>query len=737
MPPGVSLCELLDALPVQGVSGYDSVEVLAGAYRQLCRQQAVFYEAMVETGLRTQGSASMVARLSAPGEFSCEEARAKLVWSRQRAQADYVLGYALFVRQPSLGAALKAGRLDLPRARAFITWTEGLTDAQAGQVIDQLLPQAAGMVTGALVDHIKRACLAIDPEWAARKYKAAVKTRTVRGYRNADGTANLGGYAQPVDRVAAACARIDHLARACKRAGDRRTIDLIRSDLYLRMLDGTFEAMTDAEIVAHVRTNPLNDHTDTPDPTDGDPDGGDPGGHSANVGDADLGDSDTTGDAGPDDDNDGDPDDGNPDDGNPGGTGGLGDRPNPGAGGAGGPGEADSRDADEPEDPGPGSRSGAGGADGAGSSGADAPTVSSATQPRSVTDRPSVHGYAVPELRVQLTTLLGHDDHPAHLPGWDYVPAWLARHLVAGMESAQWRWVVCGPDGHPISGGLTSARPATAAHDNTTAGGGRARVRRDHRRGGIVELAIFHEDLNRLRRDPAASGPWEPVITDIGNSDARGDPDAGRDRASPDAGPDTGIQHSGADGRRTPGARLRRWIQLRDRTCAHPCCRAPASTTDIDHRIRWHDGGPTVATNLSPACRHDHRLKDEGGWHTRQPAPGITEWTSPLGQRTTSKPPPVIPKPVRVLPRDHHDRDWIPDNAYWPETCTCLVRPCPHTRSEPDNSEPDNFEPDNAGEAPDPASPIAPLNPDRPFTDWLRRSHRGNNPAIYDDLPPF
>ncbi|WP_424441344.1 HNH endonuclease signature motif containing protein, partial [Microbacterium sp.] len=35
---------------------------------------------------------------------------------------------------------------------------------------------------------------------------------------------------------------------------------------------------------------------------------------------------------------------------------------------------------------------------------------------------------------------------------------------------------------------------------------------------------------------------------------------------------------------------------------------------DIDHRIRWVDGGTTSADNLTPACPRHHPVKDETQW---------------------------------------------------------------------------------------------------------------------------
>jgi hypothetical protein len=62
--------------------------------------------------------------------------------------------------------------------------------------------------------------IAIDPDWARRRYEQALTERKVVGYRNADGSANLSGYNLPVERVAAAGGHIDALAKAAKHAGD-------------------------------------------------------------------------------------------------------------------------------------------------------------------------------------------------------------------------------------------------------------------------------------------------------------------------------------------------------------------------------------------------------------------------------------------------------------------------------------------------------------------------------------
>ena len=670
MPPGAVLAGMLEDLDVETVSGQDTVEVMCAEYRQVCRQIARFYRAVLETGLRKPFSITTVQRLRAPGEFAAEEARAALVWSRSRAERAFALAHDLFTRLPQLGEAMLAGELDEPRARAFIDWTTGLTDAQAATVCDQLLPQAAGLMVGELIDRIKRACLAIDPDWAEQRYREAVRTRRVVGSRNPDGTANLGGYHQPVDRIAAAAERIDTLARACKRAGDRRKIDLIRSDLFLGMTDGTFETMTEDQIIAHVLAHPYTEP--------GDNTNGSGGGASGGTGSGGSGEK-------------------------PGGSGD--DRGEPGNTArytGGGPGAPASSDDSGGSGPGSRTRGQAGRDNNAEPPAGDAPGNSAPSDttagpptdnqttsddepapdaPADIGSGASAAGrsatrWAAPEVRIELGTLLGIDEHPGEIPPWGYLPAAQARHLVDGMHTAQWRYVFCDPAGRAIDGGLLRSRPAI------TSG---APARRDPKRGGIVEIAVPAGHLARIATTQP-TGPWEPVLAEL----ARHAEQRGRD-------PDTDITDST---RRAAGAVLRRWIELRDRRCVHPCCRAPARTTDQDHRIGHAQGGPTVGTNLSTPCRHDHRLKNEAGWAIHQPKPGLTVWTSPLGHRYQSRRPPVIPTVPEPYPDDQRRLDepvgpyiWIsrPASCECDERCDCepqILPPVP-TRARRDESAPD------------------------------------------------
>ncbi|MEU8280391.1 hypothetical protein AB0C08_39475, partial [Microbispora bryophytorum] len=106
---------------------------------------------------------------------------------------------------------------------------------------------------------------------------------------------------------------------------------------------------------------------------------------------------------------------------------------------------------------------------------------------------------------MELTTLLGLDEHPAHLPGWGMVHAAQARRIVASMLTGQWRFAVCTDNGHLLLTGITGRRPCPPAQ----------RPARDTRRGGIVELQITLTRLRELAATPTATGAWAPLIADL------------------------------------------------------------------------------------------------------------------------------------------------------------------------------------------------------------------------------
>jgi hypothetical protein len=155
------------------------------------------------------------------------------------------------------------------------------------------------------------------------------------------------------------------------------------------------------------------------------------------------------------------------------------------------------------------------------------------------------------QLRVRLSTLLGQDQYPAELAGWGPVHAELARDLVTTFGGAQWCFAITDEQGQLSHCGVTRSRPT----------GTPARIAGC---SAIVELAVSAATLRALREHVTGVGAWAEVAADLLRQLERGT--AGDE------------YYAGETHRRAPGAGLRRYLEIRDRSCTMIGCRAPART---------------------------------------------------------------------------------------------------------------------------------------------------------------
>jgi uncharacterized protein DUF222/HNH endonuclease len=157
--------------------------------------------------------------------------------------------------------------------------------------------------------------------------------------------------------------------------------------------------------------------------------------------------------------------------------------------------------------------------------------------------------------------------------------------------------------------------------------------------GGSVEIKVDLETLARLAEHPGDLAGYGPVIAEIARNVADHQHDTPWHYTIIDS--DTQRPVAGGTLRRRPTATMRRQIARLHPTCIFPGCRMPAADCDLDHTTQWSQGGPTTNDNLAPHCRHDHTLKDVGGWVYRINDDGAITWTSPLGHIYVVRPPPT------------------------------------------------------------------------------------------------
>jgi len=618
MPAGPALAAALGAIELARVPNDRMLDVLAAQYRQLSHEQARTIAPLAEIGRCDAISvAGAVTRVSEPGQYAAEETRAALRWTRNAAECEHDLAEAVVHGMPLVFEAWWAGEIDRPRVRVFERYLTGVSAELVQRICRAAVPLAPRRTTGQLAVLLRRMVIAADPDAAARWYRKGLRERGVTAYPAADGTVTISANGLPADEAEAACVRIEQLADSAKRAGHPGRIGQIRCDLFLGLLDGRYHHMAREQIIAALLAqHGVDTHSDG---SVGDDDGNStvhtetddgrvPGSHDSGV--------------------------------------------RAGAGGAASSGDTASCNG--------------GSGDTASSDGSSGGTASynGGSGQGSPTPRDERRGI---EVRVALSTLLGHDNLPAEIPGLGLLVAPAARTRVALQRRAQWRFAVTDTDGHLLTDGITRRRPASMrGADGPT--------------GGIVELHIPVTLLDELiTGGHESTGEWAGVIADV----ARQHADRRRHLRTLDDRP----------GDRLPSPALRRHTEIRDRTCSHPCCRRPAHRTDSDHTRDHAHGGATIRGNLGPRCPHDHRLKHDGGWQVEQPEPGLFVWRSPLGgeYRTRGEflhPPMPEPGPADPEPDPPEHCRYVEGPILRPPQPSAPRRAPPPAPSDPDEPPP-------------------------------------------------
>ncbi|MDT4920314.1 MAG: hypothetical protein QOI15_1216 [Pseudonocardiales bacterium] len=509
-PTGPELCALLASVDAGAVDDVALVDLLGAQWRQLAYQQAQVWAVMAEIARRDpMPNLPSGARWSRDEVFdsAVDEIRAELRLTRRSARRELENADAVSAL-PRVAESLSAGAIDRARAIVFADGCWDLTETQTATVLDALLAGAAEVTATRLAEKVRRLAIALDPGWAERRYKQAVRERRVVGYLNDDGSATVSGQNLPADEAAAACACVDALADAAKRAGAAAKIDHLRAELFLGLLDGRFHGLPESSIVDELlRLFPKPDTSAE---------------HAA-------------------------------------------------------------------------------------------------------ADRPAAQVSRGVELRVGLDTLLGRNDQPGEIAGWGPVTAPVARKIAAQQHRGEWRFAVVDDEGHAVFDSITRRRPR-----GDDAGAPRAGAPKIS--GGVVELHVpmaLLSDTALLEQHAA----WSAVLTDLAAQNAERQP----------------IEQDPAA--RFPGRPLRRRVQIHFQRCLFAGCGRPASECDVDHRRDHSRGGPTDEENLTPGCRHDHRLKTVGGWRLVRRDDRTFVWISPLGRRHLVRVDPIAPPLPAPMPR--------------------------------------------------------------------------------------
>jgi hypothetical protein len=240
-PAGPELAAALAQIDPAKLNGHDLV-ALAPVYMKLISHYQAGLATVLDQAARSPaGDAdSPVQRTEQPSRWAPIEIAATLRWSTRKATNELRYADQLVHRLPTVHAALAAGAIDQPKARAFVDQLACLDQRPAQVVAERLLAAgAASWDLRTLVDKLRRRAIAEDPPAAARRYAQRLSERRVQARVHPDGTADLSALNLPPNRVAEITERITAIARTAKRQGDARTIDQLKADTVTDLLAGT------------------------------------------------------------------------------------------------------------------------------------------------------------------------------------------------------------------------------------------------------------------------------------------------------------------------------------------------------------------------------------------------------------------------------------------------------------------------------------------------------------------
>ena len=237
--PGPYLASILHAIDPARLNGHDAVRLMQARARLVSHDEAGKLRAIAEVAFSPPGDAdSPVERDSIEVEYVAAEIAAGLTLTRRSSETELARALSLNDRLHRVWSALSAGAIDLAKASVFEKALGHLPEDTIDAVLDQILEDAQGLTTGQLRAGVSRLVLTVDPDGSASAFEKGLADRGVATYANPDQTGSfLVHNGSPVD-IAAARSHVEEIARSLKTADDPRSLEEIRADVALDLLQG-------------------------------------------------------------------------------------------------------------------------------------------------------------------------------------------------------------------------------------------------------------------------------------------------------------------------------------------------------------------------------------------------------------------------------------------------------------------------------------------------------------------
>ena len=236
--PGLFSHAVVASVDREALSGHDLVRLLITEERLIAHLQALQARTIAELAGRSAPDADPSAWATLDWDSVAAELACALHLIRRG--GDLRLAKALqLCDHDSVWQSLVRGDIDGYRAQISCDAVTGVDPETARRIVEAVVDEAPDLTSGQLRARLRRLRMAVDPDAARQRYEERLKERRVVAEVSDDGTASLGGFDLPPDRVAEARDRIERIARSLRRPGETRNLDQLRADVYLDLLCGT------------------------------------------------------------------------------------------------------------------------------------------------------------------------------------------------------------------------------------------------------------------------------------------------------------------------------------------------------------------------------------------------------------------------------------------------------------------------------------------------------------------
>jgi hypothetical protein len=237
-PAGVELAALLASVDRSQLDRAGLLRLAAARQRQVAHDEA---RLLADLHAVAQAFPDDDESLRRQGRYTWAEVETAMAlrWTQGRASTQINLAEEVIDRLPQLHTAIAEGHLDIPKTLVITTLLGSVDTDLARALVDRVIDKARDWTTAQLRSRLRRLLIAADPAAARTKAGKAVKDRRVISWLDDDDhLAYLSGQALAPHRVAAVLERLDAVVKAAKAAGDERTTDQIRADVFLDLLSG-------------------------------------------------------------------------------------------------------------------------------------------------------------------------------------------------------------------------------------------------------------------------------------------------------------------------------------------------------------------------------------------------------------------------------------------------------------------------------------------------------------------